>query len=249
MRPAPVTFFYGSLPYAPLFRSRLAGTAVLLSDFLQEVVGRYLPAIALDRAQRGVLAFLGIGAAGIRHECHQIVEVAGVTHCRFHALVCHKAAQYDLFDAQVTQQIVDMGRHEDTRGAFRQDDLVLERLELVDDLAVPGALRDIEAGDLVIQAAVPSVLRQAFDCRVQHLYAGLAKTGEQALHVRDRHLVDALEIIAVFAGDIGVGNVLELAPFAADGKVLHVDEQDCGSGRIERYVSGGQMVSGHHGFL
>ena len=69
--------------------------------------------------------------------------------------------------------------------------------QLVDDLRFPRALGGEDAGDLVVEAAVAAVFRQALDHRVDDLDAGAAASGDQALPVRDHNVADAVVEVSV----------------------------------------------------
>src|SRR5690606_23798195 len=56
-------------------------------QFGEELVGGALAAVALDRAQGGVVALLAVGGAGVGDQGHQIAEVAGVAHRALDALL------------------------------------------------------------------------------------------------------------------------------------------------------------------
>jgi len=57
------------------------------------------------------------------------------------------------------------------RGGLRDDDVITLGRDLVDHLPLPGAARRVDAGDLVIHAAVAAVAREALDRRVDDLDA------------------------------------------------------------------------------
>ena len=76
-----------------------------------------------------------------------------------------------LFDAEVAQHICDVRGHKDGRRAFREHDLVRQRLERVDNLGLPRALGHAQAADFVVERMVPRVGRQRFDHGINSLGA------------------------------------------------------------------------------
>src|SRR6056297_31808 len=203
---------------------RYAGLASY-GQLVQQVLRGDLPAIALDRAQRMVVTLLRIGQAGVCDLRDQITEVTGVADRAFDALIGNQPAHHHLFDAQVTQHVIDMRGHEDRGGRFGKHDLVVTRGALVDHLAVPRSLGHVEPGDLVIEAAVTPVLGQAFDGGIKHLDPRLATPGLQALHVGHDPCLKLIEEPAVGVVERVFGQVLEFRPIPLGAEILDVDEQ------------------------
>jgi hypothetical protein len=111
-------------------------------------------------------------------------------------------------------------------------------------LPVPAIGRHIEAGDLVVEAAIPTVAREVADQRVRHLDAGGAAAGAQALHVGHHVQFHLAEEPTVLLLPFGCRHVLELAAVRPRRVVLHVDEEERGVRRLDRNVPGGEMGHG-----
>src|SRR6266404_844378 len=68
-------------------RESLRRPLALRRQLGEDGVGLALPAIPLDRAQRGVMALLAVGHAGIVDQRHEEAEVAAVAHGGLDALI------------------------------------------------------------------------------------------------------------------------------------------------------------------
>src|SRR5205085_7248505 len=97
-----------------------------------------------------------VGCAGIGRDRDEITEIAGVAHRRVYALVGQDAGDDQGAYAEVAQHVVDIGRDEHRGRGLRDHDLVLCRADLVQYPGVPGAFWDIDAADLIVEAAVAS---------------------------------------------------------------------------------------------
>src|ERR1041385_819346 len=82
------------------------------ADLGDHLIGGALAAIAFDRAEREVVALLGVGGAGIGHLCDEITEIAGIANGALDALVGDDAAEDELLYPELAQDVVDMGRDE-----------------------------------------------------------------------------------------------------------------------------------------
>ncbi len=86
----------------------------------------------------------------------------------------------------------------------------------------------MEAGDLVIEAAVAAVEGQALDRRVHDLDLGLARRLLQPLHVGHDPRLQLLEVPAAFLLELARRHLLELGAIALGGEVLDIDEEERG---------------------
>src|SRR5271163_102355 len=91
----------------------------------------------------------------------------------------------------------------------------------------------MQVTDLVVQAAITSVARQAFDHGEDHLDPG-APTGElQPPYVRNDSLVQRTEEIAVAILKLCLGEPGIFAPVCPHGIVLHVDDEQRSVQRVD----------------
>src|SRR5260370_6889377 len=106
------------------------------------------------------MPYRAVGGAGIGDEGDEIAEIATVAHRALDALVGDDARYHQMARAEVAQHVIDVGRDEDIRGGLGNDHFIWPGGEGVDHLAVPTVRTHVEAGDLVVEAAVPALAAQ-----------------------------------------------------------------------------------------
>ena len=138
-------------------------------------------------------------------------------------------------DAEIAQHVVDVGRDEHRGGGLRKHHLVAGRREFVDHVRVPGALRHVEAGDLVVERPVAAVRGQALDRRCRSPRCARAGRPAAAATMFGRALSSqGAEEVAVARLLLGRADAGVFAAVPGAVVVLHVDEQQRGPGGVDR---------------
>jgi hypothetical protein len=75
------------------------------------------------------------------------------------------------------------------------------RGDLVDGVRFPRALGDVEARELVVEAAIASILREIFDDCVDHLEVGGPKRIEQTADIGDAGRGSRTQALTLLAQD------------------------------------------------
>ena len=195
-------------------------------------VGGHQSAIAAKAGQRRFVAFMGIGHAAVRQAGNVVAAVRAVLDGVVDALVRQKPGHDEILDADIAQEIIEIGGIEETGGRLGQHDLVLAGRDRIDDLRLPGALGDEEIREFVIEAAVTSIPGEIFHHGIDHLHAGGTAGCDRLDQIRN--------------DDIARRRMeLRTDPFLIriEGGVLDVDDKECRSYRIDGPNAGQSAVS------
>ena len=107
---------------------------------VKDLVGREHAAIALEAGERRLVPGLGLGGAGVVHAAHVVAAIGAVLHRVVDALVGEEAGHEHILDADIAQEIIEVGRVEDGGRGLGQHDLVAFRRDLREHLRLPRAL-------------------------------------------------------------------------------------------------------------
>ncbi len=163
-----------------------------------------------------------VGHAGVADTGDVVAAVGGVLHRVVDALIGQKARHHEIFDADIAQQIVEVGGVEEARRGFRDDDLVIGRRDGGDDTRLLRALGNEELRELVVKAAVAAVAREVLDDCVDHFRAVPPERRDKLHEVRDHDVAGGGE-------EFRVKRRLRVI----ERGILHVDDEERGPCRIE----------------
>jgi hypothetical protein len=136
----------------------------------------------------GVVLFGAVGGTGIRRHRHEIADIGPLSHGVLDTLMGDNAHDHQLRDAEVSQDVVEIGRPEGAGRGLLQHDVVGPGCDGVDHLRRDAARRQVDPRDLVVDASVTPVAGEALDHDVDRLGPATADRGVKPLLVRNRHL-------------------------------------------------------------
>ena len=79
----------------------------------------------------------GVSCTGIGDQRHQVAEITCITHRRTDALISEQPADDQKVNTEVAQNIVNVGRNEDTRRGLRKYDFIFYGSDFTEDLSIP----------------------------------------------------------------------------------------------------------------
>src|SRR5581483_2528193 len=121
--------------------------------------------------------------------------VGGIPHRHLHTAAGHHAGHDQLADAEVAQQVLDVGPIEYAAAGLGEHDLVGERSHFVQDFGLLRARREVDAQPLVLQAPVAAIAGQRGDAGVDDLYASRPASRLQARDVGHDQLFETPAVV------------------------------------------------------
>ncbi len=145
------------------------------------------------------MSLRSMSGTGVGDKRDQISQVAGIADRGAYALIGKHAADNEIFYSQVPQNVMDVGGNEYTGRRLEKNDFIVNGLDTFMNLGIPGTFGNIETTYFVVKAAIPSILGQVFDHRVEYFNPGISAGLLQTPHIWQDNVAEAMEIIVIFA--------------------------------------------------